>query len=74
MNNDNDTMRRLLARQQSPEMRLHQATRPRQYAAEICRERDIEKRRELLALVPDEYRPLVETHVRNAFMLKAARK
>ena len=41
--------------------------RPRQYAAEILAKEKIQDRRELLSQVPEEYRALVETHVRIAF-------
>ena len=44
--------------------------RPRQYAAQIFAERNKEKRRKMLFAVPDEYRLLVETHVKNAFALR----
>ena len=51
----------------------HLGKRPRNYAAEIIAERDREKRRTMLAAVPDEFRGLVETHVRNHFKLKAGK-
>lgn len=45
--------------------------RPRQYAAEIMAEPNRDKRRRMLAEVPDRYRDLVETHVRNGFALRS---
>ena len=48
---------------------------PRQYAAGIIAEPDIVKRRLKLARVPQEWRALVETHVRIAWERRnAARK
>jgi hypothetical protein len=44
---------------------------PRQYAAEIIAEGDIDRRREMLAAVPQDYRELTETHVLNNFKLRA---
>jgi len=41
--------------------------RPRQLAAHIISKKSIEDRRELLSQVPEQYRGLVETHVRIAF-------
>lgn len=47
---------------------------PRQYAAEICRERDREKRRQMLDEVPEEYRDIVRTHVKNTFAIWSHQK
>ena len=46
---------------------LELGARPRQYAAKIIDKKTILERRELLSQVPEEYRALVETHVRIAF-------
>lgn len=48
--------------------------RPRHYVAEILRERDIDKRRAMLASVPAHFRDLVELNVRNIFAREAARR
>ena len=46
---------------------LELGARPRQYAAKIIDKETIKERRDLLSQVPEEYRGLVETHVRIAF-------
>jgi hypothetical protein len=48
--------------------------RPRQYATKIIDKKTILERRELLSQVPEEYRALVETHVRIAFDRLANKK
>lgn len=46
-------------------------TSPRAYAAEIIQARTRAGRAELLSQVPDNFRPIVETHVRNHFARRA---
>ncbi len=41
--------------------------RPRQFAAEILKQRKLETRREMLDKVPEHLRAMVRTHVTNAF-------
>ncbi len=53
---------------------LELGTRPRQYASKIIEKKTILERRELLSQVPEQYRALVETHVRIAFDRLANKK
>jgi len=53
---------------------LELGNRPRQYASKIIEKKTILERRELLSQVPEQYRALVETHVRIAFDRLASKK
>ena len=53
---------------------LELGNRPRQYASKIIEKKTVVERRELLSQVPEQYRALVETHVRIAFDRLANKK
>ncbi len=69
MNRGNmDLLTKVKALEQAYKSRDKKEDRPRHYAERIMTLKTKEERKAALEQVPEEYRKLVETHVRNAFM------
>lgn len=62
-----DLLTKVKALEQAYKSRNGKEDRPRHYADRIMKLKTKEERKAALEQVPEEYRKLVETHVRNAF-------